>query len=169
MDDRVVRVRVLVGSRIFTSPYCPYRHRGPPNFLSNGYRGKSNRGVKLTTHLQLVLRSRKRGSMYPLPNMPSWCSIRTKLLSTMTAKPAHSYFAILWPIRPQQPWVTVVVVVAGVGKPSIWSLQMFRIDKNTILLMSNCKFNFMSNKIKKIKFQLVLENKLNNSRKYTQY
>jgi hypothetical protein len=30
--------------------------------------------VKLATHLQLVLRSRKCGSIHPLPHMPSWCS-----------------------------------------------------------------------------------------------
>jgi hypothetical protein len=32
------------------------------------------RGVKLTTHLQLVPRSRKCGSIHPLPHMPSWRS-----------------------------------------------------------------------------------------------
>jgi hypothetical protein len=37
-------------------------------------RGKSSRGVKLTTHLQLVPRSRKCGSIHPLPHTPSWCS-----------------------------------------------------------------------------------------------
>jgi hypothetical protein len=31
-------------------------------------------GVKLTTHLQLVPRSRKHGFVYPLPHMPSWGS-----------------------------------------------------------------------------------------------
>jgi hypothetical protein len=31
--------------------------------------GESGRGVKLTTHLQLVPRSRKCGSIYPLPHM----------------------------------------------------------------------------------------------------
>jgi hypothetical protein len=37
-----------------------------------GYRGSSGRGVKLTTHLQLVPRSRKCGSIHPLPHTPSW-------------------------------------------------------------------------------------------------
>jgi hypothetical protein len=32
-------VRVPVGSRIFTSPCRPDRLWGPPNLLSNGYRG----------------------------------------------------------------------------------------------------------------------------------
>jgi hypothetical protein len=34
-------------------------------------RGKSGRGVKLTTHLQLVPRSRKFGSIHPLPYLIS--------------------------------------------------------------------------------------------------
>jgi hypothetical protein len=32
------------------------------------------RGVKLTTHLELVPRSRKRGSLHPLLHTPSWRS-----------------------------------------------------------------------------------------------
>jgi hypothetical protein len=72
LDDRGVGVRVLVGSRIFTSLCRRDRLCGPPNLLSNGYRGflprgLSGRGVKLTTHLQLVSRSRKYGSIHPLP------------------------------------------------------------------------------------------------------
>jgi hypothetical protein len=39
LDDGEVGVRVLVGSRIFTSPCRPDRLWGPPNFLYNGYRG----------------------------------------------------------------------------------------------------------------------------------
>jgi hypothetical protein len=50
----------------------------PPNLLSNGYTGLflrelSGRGVKLTTHLHLVSRSRKCGSIHPLLHVPS-CS-----------------------------------------------------------------------------------------------
>jgi hypothetical protein len=37
-------------------------------------RGWSGRGVKLTTHLQLVPRSRKYGSVHPLPYAPPWHS-----------------------------------------------------------------------------------------------
>jgi hypothetical protein len=39
LDDRGIRVLVPVGSRIFTSPSRPNRLWGPPNLLSNGYRG----------------------------------------------------------------------------------------------------------------------------------
>jgi hypothetical protein len=35
-------------------------------------RGESGRGVKLTTRLQLLPRSRKCGSIHPLPHTPSW-------------------------------------------------------------------------------------------------
>jgi hypothetical protein len=37
-------------------------------------RGESERGVKMTTHLQLVPRSRKRGSIQPLLHTSSWRS-----------------------------------------------------------------------------------------------
>jgi hypothetical protein len=43
-DDREVGVRVLVGSRIFSSPNRPDRLCGPPNLLSNGYRSSFPRG-----------------------------------------------------------------------------------------------------------------------------
>jgi hypothetical protein len=36
--------------------------------------GESSRGMKLTTHLQPVSRSRKCGPIHPLPHMPTWCS-----------------------------------------------------------------------------------------------
>jgi hypothetical protein len=40
LDDREVGVRVPVGSRIFSSPNRPDRLWGPPNLLTNGYRGR---------------------------------------------------------------------------------------------------------------------------------
>jgi hypothetical protein len=80
LDDRGVGVRVPVGSRIFSSPRRPDRLWGPPSLLSNGYwglfpRGWSDRGVKLTTHLELVPMSRKCGSKHQLPHTPSWRSV----------------------------------------------------------------------------------------------
>jgi hypothetical protein len=43
LNDRVVRVRAPIGSRIFSSPRPPDRLWGPPS-LSNGYRGLFSRG-----------------------------------------------------------------------------------------------------------------------------
>jgi hypothetical protein len=76
LDDRGVGVRVPVGSRIFSSPRSPGQLWGPHNLLSNEYRGlfPVGQGVKLTTHLQLAPRSRKCGSIHPLPHTPSWRS-----------------------------------------------------------------------------------------------
>jgi hypothetical protein len=39
LDDRGLAIRVPVGLRIFSSPRRPDRLWGPPNLLSNGYRG----------------------------------------------------------------------------------------------------------------------------------
>jgi hypothetical protein len=39
LDERGVGVRVPVGLRMFSSPRRPDRLWGPPNLLSNGYRG----------------------------------------------------------------------------------------------------------------------------------
>jgi hypothetical protein len=77
LDDRGVVVRVKLESRIFSSPRRPDRNWGPPSFLSSEYRGLFPQGlrdwgVKLTTHLQLVPRSRKQcGTIHPLPHTPS--------------------------------------------------------------------------------------------------
>jgi len=58
---------------------------GPPSLLSNGYQrlfpwGYSGRGTKLTTHLQLVLRSRMRGAIPPLQQyvFMAWCSAKAQ-------------------------------------------------------------------------------------------
>jgi hypothetical protein len=76
LDDRGIGIQVPAESRIFSSPRRPDRLWDPPNLLSNGYlqlfpRGLSGRGVKLITHLQLVPKSRKYGSIHPLPHTPS--------------------------------------------------------------------------------------------------
>jgi hypothetical protein len=70
MDDRGVGVRVPVGLRIFYSLRRPDRLWGSPKLLSNRY-GVKLPGMKLTTHLQLVPRSRKCGSIHPLPHTHS--------------------------------------------------------------------------------------------------
>jgi hypothetical protein len=46
LDGRGVGVRVPVGLRIFFSPSRPDRLWGPPNLLSNGYRGALSSWVK---------------------------------------------------------------------------------------------------------------------------
>jgi hypothetical protein len=77
LDDVGVGDGVLVGLRVFSSPRRPDRLWGPPSLLSNVYRepfprGLSGGGAKLTTHLQLVPRSRKCGSIHPVPHTPAW-------------------------------------------------------------------------------------------------
>jgi hypothetical protein len=75
LDDRGVGVRVAVRSRIFSSPRRPDRLWDPPKLLPNGHRGPipqglSGWGVKLTTHLQLMPRSRKHVSIHPTDPHP---------------------------------------------------------------------------------------------------
>jgi hypothetical protein len=58
-----VWVRITSEAILFSSPQCPDRLGGPPSLLSNGYRrlfprAQIGRGVKLTTYLHLVPRSR---------------------------------------------------------------------------------------------------------------
>jgi hypothetical protein len=69
-----------------TTPWClvtnrywnqrPDRLWVPPNLLSNGYRvfpwWYSSRGIKLTTHLHLLLRLRMHGAIPPLPCTYLW-------------------------------------------------------------------------------------------------
>jgi hypothetical protein len=81
MEDGNFAVRVPVGSRIFTSPHRPDRLWDPPSLLSNRYRelfpwGIKWQGHKLTTHLHLAPRSRKRGSIHLFLHTPSWRSAR---------------------------------------------------------------------------------------------
>jgi hypothetical protein len=44
LDDREVGVRAPVGARYFSLPRRPGRFWGPPNLLSNGYRGIFTQG-----------------------------------------------------------------------------------------------------------------------------
>jgi hypothetical protein len=46
LDDREVGVRVPVGSKTFTPPCRLDRLWGPPNLLSNGYRGTLSPGLE---------------------------------------------------------------------------------------------------------------------------
>jgi hypothetical protein len=74
LDDRGAGVRVPVGSRIFSAPRRPDRPCGPHASYPMGTGSSFLRGVKMTTHLELVTRSRKCGSIHPLPHAPSWRS-----------------------------------------------------------------------------------------------
>jgi hypothetical protein len=82
---------MFLGWEFFSSPLHPELFRGPPNFLSNGYQGLfhwvlSGRGVKLTTHLHIVPRSRMREAIPPLPQYVSmaWCLVKHRDSSTVT-------------------------------------------------------------------------------------
>jgi hypothetical protein len=70
------------GWEFFSSPPRPDLFWGPPRILFNGYQSLSlevnGRGLKLTTHLHLVPRSRMRGAIPPLPNTPPWRGAQLK-------------------------------------------------------------------------------------------
>jgi hypothetical protein len=63
LDNRGSRVDSRQGMGIFLFPPRPDLLWGPLSLLSNGYRGLSGQGVKLTIRLLLVPRSRMRGSI----------------------------------------------------------------------------------------------------------
>jgi hypothetical protein len=77
LDEGGIRVRVPVGSRIFSSPRRPDRLRGQPNLLSNGYRGLFPPGVKRQGREadHSPPRSAEVKKMWintPTPHTPSW-------------------------------------------------------------------------------------------------
>jgi len=71
------------GWEFFCLPLCPDHLWGPLSLLSSGYQGLflwgySNWGMKLTTNLHLVLKSRMCGAMPPLSQYAFmvWCSVK---------------------------------------------------------------------------------------------
>jgi hypothetical protein len=77
LDDWGVWVRVPVEARIFYSVQGLDWFWGPISLLSNGQRwlfprGYSGLGVKLTTQLQPLPKSRKHGCIYPLHQRTLW-------------------------------------------------------------------------------------------------
>jgi hypothetical protein len=108
-DDRGVAFRVPVGSRIFSSPCLADRLLGlftqPPIRLIPGDLSPELKrpGVKLTTHLQLVPRSRKYGPIHPLLHTPSWRSA-----SLVTHRATLLFYLYLYGYR------------SGMGAPYLW-------------------------------------------------
>jgi hypothetical protein len=82
LDDRMIRVRFPAGLGIFSTP-CPYPLWASPSLLLNRYRGlfpwgQSGRGVKLTTHLHLISRSKDAWS-YTYTSQyvfVAWCTVK---------------------------------------------------------------------------------------------
>jgi hypothetical protein len=77
LDDRAIEVRSSAEAKDFSSSLCPDWLWGPLSLLYNGYRGvlspgiKRGRGVTLTTHPHLALRSSE--ELYLLSiQAPSW-------------------------------------------------------------------------------------------------
>jgi hypothetical protein len=73
LNDKAAGVKNWYGQE-FSLLHVVQTGSGAHSLLSNGYRGifprgKSDRGVKLTTHLHLVPRSRKREPIHPLLHM----------------------------------------------------------------------------------------------------
>jgi hypothetical protein len=77
VNGRKFRLILFENKSPLTRKHCPYPFCGSPSLLSNEQqrlfpRGISGRVVEQTTHLQPVPRSRKRGTIYPLPYTSSW-------------------------------------------------------------------------------------------------
>jgi hypothetical protein len=65
------RVRFTERAKMFSAQQRPHWLRDPPSLLYNGYRTPFTQGVKLTTHLHLVSRSRTVEPQLPHPPMSS--------------------------------------------------------------------------------------------------
>jgi hypothetical protein len=93
--DRAIGVRIPVGSRILSSSrradrLWSYTMGTGGSFLCSKEAG----GVKLATHLKLVQRLRKCGSIYPLPHTSSWRD-RDKFTFSLTYNVHHSKLRLL--------------------------------------------------------------------------
>jgi hypothetical protein len=108
LDDRGSRVRFPAGAGNFSlhhrvqtgsgahPPFCPMDTRG--SFSGR----KAACGVKLTTHLRLMPRSRMHGAISTLPNTSSW---RGALLSTGTTLPLP-FFLPYKTLNLRMMWIT---------------------------------------------------------------
>jgi len=65
------------GWEFLSSPPCPDQLWGPPSLLSKGYQGQ---GVKLTTHPNLVPKSRMCRVIHPIPpyTFMAWCAVKAQ-------------------------------------------------------------------------------------------
>jgi hypothetical protein len=78
LDDQGIEFKSQCGQE-FSLPIVQNDSRAHPASYLVGIGGLfpqrySSRGMKLTTHLPLALRSRKHKSIYPFPHMSSWRS-----------------------------------------------------------------------------------------------
>jgi hypothetical protein len=86
------------GWEFFSSPLCPDWLWVPPSLLSNGYWELfpwvwGSKGMKLTTH-HLVLRSRMRATVPPLPNVFMLWDFTFMCIASNTAPVKHKSTAI---------------------------------------------------------------------------
>jgi len=94
--------------------------------------GKVAGGVKLTTHLHLMQRLKMREVIPPLPNTPSWCSVR----STGTT------FCLYLPGELQSG--TTVFISPCTSHSSCWQLCPFEEPKTTLLTVQYHRSSWLS-------------------------
>jgi hypothetical protein len=109
LGDQGVRVRVLVETRIFTSPFRPDRLWGPPNLLSK------------PGTLSLVVKRQGRVAGHSPPT-----SAEVKKIWIYTSTPPYAFTGTTLPLLP---WCTALHdwrVCANENKTVFWSLQNIR-------------------------------------------